>query len=97
MGKFVAHLHILQCPHWDSNPDCADFKSAASANWAMGATPDVRDRPRLSLGRGQQGGRSGRKGQGRPRIAESNAGCFYNLVDRPRSATQTARVAVTVR
>ena len=53
--------------------------------------------PTHPLGRAQQGGRSGRQGQGRPRIAESNAGCFYDLVDRPRSATQTARVAVTVR
>ena len=26
-----------QCPQWDSNPHCADFKSAASANWAIGA------------------------------------------------------------
>ena len=25
------------CPQWDSNPHCADSKSAASANWAMGA------------------------------------------------------------
>ncbi len=25
------------CPHWDSNPDCDDFKSSASAGWAMGA------------------------------------------------------------
>ncbi len=25
------------CPQWDSNPHWADFKSAASANWAMGA------------------------------------------------------------
>lgn len=25
------------CPHWDSNPDCDDFKSPASADWAMGA------------------------------------------------------------
>lgn len=23
-------------PHWDSNPDCIDFKSTASAGWAMG-------------------------------------------------------------
>ena len=30
--------HILMCPQWDSNPHCADFKSAASANWAMGAS-----------------------------------------------------------
>jgi integrase len=28
---------VDRCPHWDSNPDWADFKSAASANWAMGA------------------------------------------------------------
>ena len=25
------------CPQSDSNRHCADFKSAASANWAMGA------------------------------------------------------------
>ena len=30
-----------QCPQWDSNPHCADFKSAASANWAIGAAPRV--------------------------------------------------------
>ena len=34
----ITSIHAVQgCPHWDSNPDCADFKSAASANWAMGA------------------------------------------------------------
>lgn len=25
------------CPQWDSNPHFTDFKSAASANWAIGA------------------------------------------------------------
>jgi hypothetical protein len=24
-------------PQWDSNPHCDDFKSSASAGWAMGA------------------------------------------------------------
>src|SRR5699024_4490295 len=28
------------CPHRDSNPDWTDFKSAASAGWAMGARGD---------------------------------------------------------
>ena len=27
-----------RCPRWDSNPDCADFKSAASTAWATGAS-----------------------------------------------------------
>jgi hypothetical protein len=53
--------------------------------------------PAYPLGRGHQGGRSGRQGQGRPRIAKPNAGIFHDLVDRLSSATQTARVAVTVR
>lgn len=26
------------CPQWDSNPHWIDFKSTASADWAMGAT-----------------------------------------------------------
>lgn len=26
-----------ECPRWDSNPHCADFKSAASADWATRA------------------------------------------------------------
>ena len=30
---------LPQCPQSDSNRHCADFKSAASANWAMGAVP----------------------------------------------------------
>ena len=25
------YLQELQCPHWDSNPDCADFKSVSPA------------------------------------------------------------------
>src|SRR5699024_7030387 len=32
------------CPHRDSDPDCADFKSAASADWAMGAWRSARAR-----------------------------------------------------
>ena len=28
---------IIACPQWDSNPHWTDFKSAASANWAIGA------------------------------------------------------------
>jgi hypothetical protein len=28
------------CPQWDSNPHWADFKSAASADWAMGASDE---------------------------------------------------------
>ena len=28
---------VNKYPHWDSNPDWTDFKSAASAGWAMGA------------------------------------------------------------
>lgn len=27
-------------PHWDSNPDWIDFKSTASAGWAMGGHTD---------------------------------------------------------
>jgi hypothetical protein len=34
----------FQCPQSDSNRHCADFKSAASANWAMGAS-QFRRRP----------------------------------------------------
>ena len=30
----------LKCPQADSNRHCADFKSAASANWAMGASEE---------------------------------------------------------
>ncbi|MDT5124656.1 MAG: hypothetical protein QOH54_300 [Mycobacterium sp.] len=37
-SKCVLTCTFGWCPHWDSNPDLADFKSAASANWAMGAS-----------------------------------------------------------
>ena len=33
----ASHTVIVGCPHWDSNPDWTDFKSVASADWAMGA------------------------------------------------------------
>jgi hypothetical protein len=37
-GDRHPHLPVrTPCPHWDSNPDWTDFKSAASADWAMGA------------------------------------------------------------
>ncbi len=32
-----------QYPRWDSNPQHTDFKSVASANWAMGAQPTIDD------------------------------------------------------
>ncbi len=31
-----AMLRRFPSPHRDSNPDCIDFKSTASASWAMG-------------------------------------------------------------
>jgi L-amino acid N-acyltransferase YncA len=33
-------FRTLLCPQWDSNPHWADFKSAASADWAMGASDE---------------------------------------------------------
>lgn len=41
-NRSVLDPHGLQCPQSDSNRHCADFKSAASANWAMGAELWVR-------------------------------------------------------
>lgn len=37
IAGIILAFTTLWCPHWDSNPDCTDFKSAASAGWAMGA------------------------------------------------------------
>ena len=50
-AKTYRHLRgVIQCPQSDSNRHCADFKSAASANWAMGASPDRRDMRHLTQG-----------------------------------------------
>lgn len=37
VDAILRHCPFSWCPQWDSNPHLADFKSAASANWAMGA------------------------------------------------------------
>ena len=39
---------VTRCPQSDSNRHCADFKSAASANWAMGARRTRQQKPYLS-------------------------------------------------
>lgn len=36
----VARQTPTPCPRWDSNPDLTDFKSAASADWATGASAE---------------------------------------------------------
>lgn len=36
-GKKPRPFCFKECPRWDSNPHCADFKSAASADWATRA------------------------------------------------------------
>jgi len=36
-GEISPQIGQKQCPRWDSNPHCADFKSAASADWATRA------------------------------------------------------------
>ena len=39
LTKHGIRTQEVTCPQWDSNPHLADFKSAASANWAIGANP----------------------------------------------------------
>lgn len=41
IGTSMPPTVIDTSPHRDSNPDCADFKSAASASWAMGGCINV--------------------------------------------------------
>ena len=36
-AKHANFGQLVKCPHRDLNPDCNDFKSSASADWAMGA------------------------------------------------------------
>ena len=38
-GTALDRMCRTTCSPWDSNPHCADFKSAASANWARRASP----------------------------------------------------------
>ena len=45
---------LSQCPQSGSNRHWTDFKSAASANWAMGAAPDRRDCPNAGAQRGAE-------------------------------------------
>src|SRR5262249_35040649 len=57
------------CPRWDSNPDRAGFESAASANWATGATQSVASRDRYASGGGTPAEATGSTGvarDGRP-------------------------------
>ena len=38
-GTALDRMCRTTCSPWDSNPHCANFKSAASANWARRASP----------------------------------------------------------
>lgn len=78
-----------RCPNRDSNPDLADFKSAASANWATGApgqwylpgacwleTPTTAgpEKGTAAVGRGEAGGTDALLGVGRHRLLGSGGG-----------------------
>jgi len=48
-GTHNADIVLTQYPQWDSNPHWIDFKSIASADWAMGAQTQCYANPKAAM------------------------------------------------
>src|SRR5260370_14718735 len=88
-------------PQWDSNPHCGDFKSPASADWAMGAPGSMlRERRPARLWR-YYAALTG-TGIRRPQIANStsesagNAAPISRLVEMPWASPPAAAPATKI-